>query len=307
MADTAMTLFDNGNALISQDLFKSLMEMTKNLGGGGTFSSRRISLRGSKFRMMDGGEQIMVAKGSEIDIIIVNAAKISRTYYEGVYDSENPEPPVCWSHDTQTPADEVPVEQRKSARCVDCPMNVKGSGQRDTRACRFQQRLAIMLPGGKGEVYQLQLPATSLFGEAVNGHRPMGAYAKFLASQNAPAIAIVTTMYFDENSDMPKVFFKAKRPLTDEELQLAIKARDSVEAMNAITLTVSQTDRVQQSKSSRKSEPSQPAVSAKTQKQEVPDEDADVAEPKKRSTPKAAAGAGKTAELNDLISQWDDE
>jgi len=73
----------------------------------------------------------------------------------------------------------------------------------------------------------------------------MQAYAKHLRAHKTPSIAVVTQMYFDENSDTPKLFFKPVRPLEEAELQQAITARDSEDAVRAITLTVAQTDGVQ--------------------------------------------------------------
>ena len=156
-----MTLFGGNNPLVNSDLFKALQEMNKTLAGGGGGGGKRISIKGNKFRMIVGGEQVSVSKSDEINIVVVNAAPVSRTFYEGSYDSNNPSAPSCWSTDTRVPAPEVPAAQRKAASCAQCPMNIKGSGQGNSRACRFNQRLAITLEGKPDEVYQLQLPATS--------------------------------------------------------------------------------------------------------------------------------------------------
>ena len=101
-----LTLFEN-NALATSDLFKSLNDVNDNLLSGGGGGARRISLRGGKFREIVGKEQVNVSKDDNMNVVIVNAAKISRTYYAGTYDPENPAPPACWSADTQTPAPEV--------------------------------------------------------------------------------------------------------------------------------------------------------------------------------------------------------
>jgi len=100
-------------------------------------------------------------------------------------------------------------------------------------------------PQKMDEVYQLQLPATSIFGEAKDNKMPMQAYAKFLAANNALAIAVVTEMYFDENSEVPKLFFKPVRPLTEEELEKAVEMREHQDTKRAVTMTVAQTDGVQ--------------------------------------------------------------
>lgn len=293
---TDMTLF-KGNALANSDLFKSLQDMNKTLAGSAGGSSKRISVRGMRFREYNGGEQVNVSKEDWLNLVIVNAAPISRTYYEGAYDPENPTPPKCWSTDTQGPSKDVPVEQRMAPTCAACKMNIKGSGQGESRACRFAQRLAVTLEGKPSDVYQLQLPATSVFGEQKDGKMPMQAYAKFLNSHNTPIIAVVTQVYFDVNAETPKLFFKPVRPLTGEELNAAVAAKDSPEAIKAITLTVSQTDGVRAKDS--------PKAAAK-KAAPVEDDEEVIEEPKKTATKKAAPEV-VDSELASIVSDWDDE
>jgi len=296
-----MTLFGAGNSLVNSDLFKSLQDMNKTLAGGSGGGSKRISIKGNKFRMFIDGEQVSVSKEDHMNVVVVNAAAVSRTYYEGSYDPNNPTAPSCWSMDTRVPAAEVPAEQRKASRCADCPMNVKGSGQGNSRACRFNQRLAITLEGKPDEVYQLQLPATSIFGEATNGQMPMQAYAKLLNAHNTPIIAVLTQMTFDENAETPKLFFKPVRPLNEEELQAAVKAKDSEEAIKAITLTVAQTDGVGKKSNAISEQPS-------TKKNFVVEDDEEtVEEPKKAAASKPKDEPKPAADLSALVADWDDE
>lgn len=295
-----MTLFGGNNPLVNSDLFKSLQEMNKTLAGGPSGAGKRISLKGGKFRMFVDGEQVSVSKSDTMNVVVVNAASISRTYYEGTYDPNNTAAPACWSLDTKSPAPDVPADQRKASRCADCPMNIKGSGQGDSRACRFNQRLAITLEGKPDEVYQLQLPATSIFGEAKNGNMGMQAYAKFLNAHNTPIIAVITEMRFDENSETPKLFFKPVRPLTEDELRTAVEMKDSEEAIKAITLTVSQTDGGKKEKGlSEKPSAKKNFV--------VEDEDEDEVEEPKKATSKKAEAPKPAADLSALVGDWDDE
>ena len=240
-----------GNSLVNSDLFKDLLSTNDNLAGGGS-SMRRISFKGSRFRELVGGEQVNVNSSGSLNVVVLDAAKVARTYYAGTYDPENPAPPACWSQDTQTPAPEVPQETRQASRCADCPQNVRGSGQGDTRACRFSQRIAVALENSYDKVYQVQLSATSVFGDAKNGNMPMQAYARYLKAHNAPIQAVVTTMHFDENSDVPKLFFKAARPLDGSDLKEVLALRGHEDVTRALTMTVSQSDGV---KSAKKAEP----------------------------------------------------
>ena len=290
-----MTLFE-GNSLVSSDLFKKLQETDDNLtGGSGGIKSHRISLRGGRFRELVNGEQVNVKSDGFINVVVINAAKLSRTYYKGTYDAENPSAPTCWSPDTQTPSSDVPKDQMQASRCMDCPQNIKGSGQGESRACRFSQRLAILLEGQMDTVYQLQLPATSIFGEARDGNMGMQAYAKYLKAHKTPSIAVVTQMSFDENSDTPKLFFKAVRPLNEDELNQAVAMKDSEDAIKAITLTVSQTDGVQAKRDGA-----------------VQEDEVDIREPvpapkKVAKKKEVAAPSDEEADLASIVDDWDDD
>jgi len=297
-----------GNALVNSDLFKSLMDLNKTLAGGSGQSGRRISLRGGKFRMMVDGEQVALNKTGTLNMVIVNAAGVARTYYAGTYESDNPTPPKCWSHDTRTPAVEVPEDQREAPRCADCPMNVKGSGQGESRACRFSQRLAVVLDGELDTVYQLQVPAASLFGDAKGNDMGLQAYIKFLSAHNTPAIAVMTEVRFDDDSESPKLFFKPLRPLDEEELRTVLGARESDEAKKAITLTVAQTDGSKAEKpKAEKPAAKKPAAEKPKAEKSVAKADEDVGEPEVKRTKAEAATPAPTADkLADVLSGWDD-
>ena len=290
-----------GNSLVNSDLFKDLLSTNDNLAGGGS-SMRRISFKGSRFRELVGGEQVNVNSSGSLNVVVLDAAKVSRTYYAGTYDPENPAPPACWSQDTQTPAPEVPQETRQASRCADCPQNVRGSGQGDTRACRFSQRIAVALENSYNKVYQVQLSATSVFGDAKNGNMPMQAYARYLKAHNAPIQAVVTTMHFDENSDVPKLFFKAARPLDEPELKEVLALRGHEDVTRALTMTVSQSDGV---KSERKAAPKKAEPKKSNNVLAAEDEDEAVEEPKK-VTKKEEVKASDD-DLGDLVDAWDDD
>jgi hypothetical protein len=306
-----LTLF-KGNPLINSELFASIKALNKKLAGSSGI--RRISLRGKKFRLMNGGEQLSVSKEDWMNVVILDAASVHRTYYKGVYSSDDVQPPTCWSLDTEAPAPEVPEDQRQATRCADCPMNVRGSGQGDTRACRYSQRLAIALEGDLDKVYQLQLPATSIFGDAKGSNMPLQAYVRFLDAHDMPVMALVTKMYLDEDADVPKVYFSAERPLDEEELQKVLDLRTSPDAKRAVEMTVSQADGAA-SKPAKAAEPAKvkPAVEAEKPakakpkaKVEEPEEDEDDAPPKRVAAKKAQPVVEETA-LADLVDEWDDD
>lgn len=311
-----------GNSLISSDLMAELLETNKKLMGGAGGGMPRISIKGGRFRLIEGGEQVSVSKSDTMNIMVIEAASVSRTYYEGVYDPENPSAPTCWSADTREPSPDVPEEQRKAGRCADCPMNVKGSGQGNSRACRFAQRLAVMLEGDTEKVYQMQLPATSLFGDAEGKNMPMQAYVKFLHARNAPIQAVMTEMRFDEDSETPKLFFRPVRALNEDEVQALIAKRGSEEVQEAITLTVSQADNVQKKRDGGvaddevdiNAKPKKTATKKPAPKEEpVEEEDEEQVEEPKKTAKKAKPveveeeDAGGNDKLASVLDEWDDE
>ena len=303
-----LSIFE-GNSLVSSDLFKSLQSAGSNLLGRSGGGMRRISIRGKRFRELVGSEEMRVSKSDSMNVVIVNAAPLSRTYYEGTYSPDNPSAPHCWSADTNVPSPDVPEDQRMAPRCMDCPMNIKGSGQGGSRACRFQQRLAVALEGQMDKVYQLQLPATSVFGDSKDGKLPMQAYARFLNAHNTPPIAVVTEMYFDDDSDVPKLFFKPVRPLEEAELKQAAVLLEHPDTERAITFTVAKPkEDADVSAALTKPEPkkAKKAKKAKVEVDEDEDEGDEPEEPKKVAKKSDAASGGTDPELDAIVDAWDD-
>lgn len=295
-----VTLFQGGN-LPSYLKNRELDDITKSLISGNT--SKRISIKGGVFRMMSGGKEIAINEDRAMNMVIVNAApKVSRSYYEKGYDpdAEKAAAPTCWSADGETPDKDVFAPVHKN--CADCPMNVKGSGQGDSRACRYQRRLAVALENDlEGDVYQLTLPATSIFGKGENGKLPLNAYASFLAGFNVPITAVVTEMRFDTSAETPKLTFKAIRPLTEEEFATSQRQGQTPAAKQAITFTVAKQDDVKQLE--HKSEP-KPAPKAEP-KAEKKAEKKEEAEPTKRES-KSDAPPAEKKDLSKLVDEWDD-
>ena len=83
-------------------------------------------------------------------------------------------------------------------------------------------------------MYQLTLPAQSIFGKAENGKMPLQAYAQFLGGHGLPITSVVTEMRFDTSSATPKLTFKAVRPLEVDELATAQEKGASNESKTAI-------------------------------------------------------------------------
>lgn len=217
-------------------------EVGKALAGGSGQTGKRVSVKGGVFRLMVDGKEVTAIDERYMDVVIVNTApKVSRTYYEGTFDDANPTAPACWSAAGDVP--DPSIKAPKGANCATCPMNAKGSGQGDSRACRYSQRLAVVLANDQeGDVLQLSLAATSLFGNAEGDNRPLQDYAKWLIAQGVDPTMVVTRLKFDTKVATPKLFFKAMRWLTDEEFAQCQTQGKSPDAIKAITMTVSQMD-----------------------------------------------------------------
>ena len=216
-----------------------LSDMAKSLAGGGNGGGGlRVSIKGGVFRLVNNGKEVTAIDDRHLDIVLVKAApKVARVFYAKSYDSENTSGPDCWSPDGDTPSNESTSKQ--ASRCSECPKNIAGSGQGQSRACRYQQRLAVVLENDMGGgVMQLSLPATSIFGKAVEDNRPLQEYARWLVAQNINPEAVVTRMRFDTKSESPKLYFKAQRWLSDDEYETILEQAASDAALKAVTMTV---------------------------------------------------------------------
>lgn len=280
-------------------------DVTNALAGESSGGMRRISLKGKEFREMIGGKEYRVSEDRSMNVVIIKAApKVSRTYFEGTYSEGEAKAPTCWSSDSQKP--DAAVKDKQSNTCLNCPQNIKGSGQGESRACRFSQRLAVLIEGeiDREEVYQLVLPSTSIFGDGEKGKLPLRAYAEFLKLKDAPMSGVITEMKFDSGSAVPKLFFRPIRPVTEEEWEVIQRLKDSDDAKKAIELTVSQADNVQEKAPTA---PKPAAIAApKPAPVEEPEEEEEVIEEPKKAAPKKAAPAAESSSLEDLIGEWDD-
>lgn len=278
-----------------------LSDLARSLAGGSTSTMKRISTKGGVFRLIAGGKEVAAIDDRHLDVIIVQAApKISRTYYSGTYEEGSASAPNCWSADGEKP--DASVEEPQCSNCASCPQNAKGSGQGDSRACRFSQRLAVVLANDvHGDVMQLNLAATSIFGKEEGDKRPLQAYARYLAAQSISPEMLVTRLRFDTKAAVPKLFFQPVRYLSEDEYTVALEKGQTEEAKRAVTMTVAQTDGVKKEKP-LKLEGTKPVAKAAP----VESEAVEVDEPEKRKAPtKANAVPEKKANLTDLVGQWD--
>jgi len=290
---------------------------------GGDDFGKRISIKGGVFRLMSSGKEIANIEERYLDVVFVNAApKTSRVWYAKPYDGEA-QRADCWSADGETPSPDS--KDRQADRCMECPKNVTGSGQGDSKACRFQHRIAVVLANDiEGDVLQVAIPGASIFGDGEKNEMPLKAYARWLAAQSVDPEMVVTRMKFDTSAESPKLFFKAMRWLEQEEYDAAAKQGKTPDALAAITFSVPKTDKVAAPiaidgkkptkvatpepsiEEDEDEAPPPPPKKAKAKaKVEAPAED-DVDEPVVVKQEKKAPAVPAKASLASAIDDWDD-
>jgi len=218
----------------------------------GTPGSKRISIRNGVWRLLDGGKEITQVEERYLDVVIIKAApKVARVFYAKTFDKDSADVPDCWSGDGDTP--DRSVKQPQGVTCAKCPQNVAGSGKGDSRACRFQQRIAVVTLGNlmesveegmEPDVLQFTVPATSLFGKADGEKRPLQDYARWLVAQKVSPEMLVTRMRFDtsDGAEAVKVWFKPMRWLDQAEFDLVERTAAGPDALRAVTMSVYQAD-----------------------------------------------------------------
>jgi len=297
-----------------------LSATTLALAGGVNTSGgmKRVSIKGGVFRLLSGGKEVASIEDRHLDVIVVKAApKVSRIFYAGSYDKDAAAAaPDCTSADGDKP--DAGVRNKQAASCAACPQNIAGSGNGQSRACRYQQRLAVVLANDvEGDVMQLALPATSIFGKEDGENRPLQAYARWLVAQSVDPSMVVTRMKFDTKAEAPKLHFKAMRWLTDDEYELATKQGATDDASKAVVLNVATQDgkpadalkgiapkkTVAQLADDEADEAPAPKAKAKPKAVEVEEDE----EPTVRKEEKKPSAVPGKKSLADVVGAWDDE
>jgi hypothetical protein len=285
-------------ALFNQELPDYLKDVqlddaTKALVGNG--GSKRISLRGGKFRMVVNGEEILTSNNQSLNVVIVEAARdVSRTFYAGAYNPKDTKaaPPDCWSNNGVAP--DASIEEPQHHNCGECPQNIKGSASGGGRACRHFRRLAVVLADDVGgDIYQLTLASKSIFGKGDLTHMPFEQYAKYVGSQGYNLNTLSTEMRFDEDSDTAKLFFKPLKFLAKDQWEVAKRQGETPAAKKAIEMSVAKA-------SSDAPKLSAPKAEVKVASVEV---EAEVAEPVKRAEKKAVEPTAKK-DLKAIMGDW---
>lgn len=170
--------------------------------------------------------------GNKLDVVVVDAI-LENHYFEGAYDPNTPQSPVCYAfgRDEDDMAPHEKVEEPFSDKCKGCPNNEWGSADTGRgKACKNVRRLAIIPAdalddGAQGiedaAIAYLKVPVTSV--------KSWAGYVNQLAATNKPPLAFVTEISVTPDAGSQfKVNFKAKESIEDGELIGALLAKADV-------------------------------------------------------------------------------
>lgn len=272
-------------------------ELTKTLAG--KTGTKRLVPKNGIWTKMVGGEPMGKIKG-DLNVIIVNAApRVGRIFYMKAWSPDaEPTAPDCFSNDGRAP--DARAANPQASSCDNCPQNIKGSGQGQSKACRYSRRIAVMLEDDfdtslQGEVYQINLASKSLFGDGDgNNAHTFENYTKYLSNNGKSVDYMVTRISFNENNDNQSVLFAPARYINRGEFEVAQKVANTEQVKALVVMTPSQADGVSK----------QPALAAPTKKAV---EAEDVPEPTKRASKKEDEAPAPKKKLADVVAAWSDE
>jgi len=177
--------------------------MAGGIGGGGGESFPRISIKGGRFRIVE-GETETVLDSTTINVVIVGAnPRLSKTWYAKAWSKDSePAAPDCFSLDGISPDPQSTDPQNDL--CASCPQNAWGSKVTDSgqqiKACSDKKRLAVVAAeDATGPVYLLEVTPAALKG--------LNQYQKELSMRGIAPEIVTTQISFDTDASFPKLKF----------------------------------------------------------------------------------------------------
>ena len=277
--------------------------LTKQLAG--KTGVKRIVPKNGIFRKVVGKEEMGKIKG-DLNVVVVNASPhVGRIFYAKMWTADaEPTAPDCFSNDGRAPDEGAANPQ--SERCDSCAQNIKGSGQGNSKACRYSRRIAVTLEEDfgtslEGEVYQMNLASKSLFGESVDDRtHPFETYCKYLSNNGKSLDYVVTKLSFNEDNDNQSILFTPVRFINKHEYSVTSKVASAPEVQKMVVMTPYQADM-----SGRQPQLEAPAEKPKAAlpKAELVEE---VAEPVKREKKVDPTPTAKK-DLDSVLKAWTEE
>lgn len=208
------------------------------LGGGisSGASHPRISIKGSRFRLIDDGTE-SVLDTTSLEVIIVGAnAGLSKAWYASAWNPDaEPSAPDCYSLEGDKPHPDS--TQPQNDICTGCPQNAWGSritpqGTK-VKACSDKKRLAVVsADDAGGPIYLMEVTASALKG--------LNQFNTNLKQRGIPAEVVRTNISFDTDASYPKLKF-GFGGLLDEGTQALVDPLFGSEVVKEITGEVAAT------------------------------------------------------------------
>lgn len=147
---------------IASQMLGNLTTSSDSFGDG----FNRLSFGGRTFHLKSGSTETEWETRTIDVALVASAATDSRVFYREAYDAKATDvTPTCWSTDSVAP--DASVDEKQSDKCDKCPMNEKGSGANDTRACSRRRRVVFIIE----EDTERKLYTTDLSGSSVYAPR----------------------------------------------------------------------------------------------------------------------------------------
>lgn len=190
-----------------------------------------------------GGSKIKLAAGSmtlpngtktpgPLEVVVVDFVATNK-FYEGTYDANNIQPPVCFAIGTNplklVPSTNSPLPQ--AATCAECPMNQFGSSGAG-KACKNERALAVLPPDADVET------PLWILGVSPTGIKGFDGYVAGVARtfQTIPA-GVVTTVELDSSKTYPSLIFGS--PVPNPNVNTHFARQEEARAMLAVEPDVS--------------------------------------------------------------------
>lgn len=192
----------------------------------------KISIRASRFRLIDGDVETVV--GTELDVIFVAVnPKVSKVWYDKPYtaDTADKTPPKCWADNGVNP--NADVETPFHTDCASCPNNVVGSkitpAGKQTTICNSIRHTACVPSADPTKVYGLTIPVSAM--------KAFRLYFKELSQFGLVPEEVVSTLGFDDDASFPKITFKHKGYVPEKHLATIESMGTSDEAKQVIRIS----------------------------------------------------------------------
>jgi hypothetical protein len=172
---------------------------------------------------------------------------VGRIFYAKQWSPDaEPTAPDCFSNDGRAP--DAGSVNPQAERCDSCQQNIKGSGQGNSKACRYSRRIALVLEEDfgtslEGSVYQMNLASKSLFGDSVGDNtHTFENYSKYLANNGKSLDYVITQISFNEDNDNQSVLFTPTRYINKAQHAVTSKVATAPEVQKMVVMTPYQAD-----------------------------------------------------------------